>query len=158
MSEQKAAELVKAAEPATPKPFAPKNFNQTEQVQRGYTIFVPVGTTTEEIETPEMWCHNALQMTKNSIIKIYTEDYSHYWEAIVTDQGKAAASLWAVVDSPRKQERIAKAAKDLFKIYRIDNAASGYRVIHKATGDVLSDGHSSQAAAITAMAALDKAA
>ena len=120
----------------------PTHLQSEDQAVRKFFGIASAETTIDNLRDPNYWCHHAYRFTKNSIIKIVTEDYTKVWEMIVTDCERTWASVWVYDEKTRASDDVNEA--DWMKDYKIGSAADGFRVVHKDTGNVLKSGFSTK--------------
>jgi hypothetical protein len=115
----------------------PVNLKQAETVVTVYHAVIPTGHVRSDLEGREYWCHVARKLRQHTRIDFVAEDFSFEGSAIVKSCGDTWASIWITRWNDGERGGVEDERLDHFKI---DNTATGFRVIHKATGDVLAKG------------------
>lgn len=125
----KAKELPKHALP-------PTNLKLLETMATSYHAIVPVGHVRENIESRDYWCHVARKLRQHSRIEFVAEDFSFAGTAIVKGCGDTWATIWILnwVDGES-----GGVTDDILDGFKIDQIGTGFRVIQKATGNVVKD-------------------
>lgn len=110
------------------------NFKSLETVALAYHAVIPPGHTRQNLESRDYWCHVARRLKMHSRIEFVAHDFSFAGTAIVRSVGDTWANVWIIA----YVEWDEKSASDVdLSLYKIDNTAEGFRVIHKPTGEVV---------------------
>lgn len=107
-----------------------------EFVAREYFVLPDAGTRPDDMLNPDYWVHCARKLRNNTLITVRSEDGTFAGILIVL----AASDTWA-----RCEWLVLREFEDPIEadptperdLYKIDNVASGWRVIDKATGKAL---------------------
>jgi hypothetical protein len=130
-----------AEETKSPKHLLSPAFKPAEYVREVYSATIPVGVTLDDMAEPEFWMHVANALKIYTHIECYWEDGSQYAELLVTNRTNSSARTTVIV---HKDLRSVAGAIDLgaeigkFEI-SFAGPANGYRVIRKASREVVKD-------------------
>jgi hypothetical protein len=134
----------------------PNNLKLSESAVLKYHAVIPRGHSKDDLLKKTYWAHVARKLKRHSRIEVCADDFTFWGMLVVTDCEATWANVWPVLWVEQDAETKAKKGPDWSAIYTIDNAGSGFRVIDKATGNVLKEGLSSRKVAMEEISELMK--
>jgi hypothetical protein len=85
-----------------------KNFTDAQYLFLQWLAIVPVGTTPQDLESPEFWANAAQKMNDNGMIHVQPEDKSFYARLIIRSKGPNWANVKLIefvdLESPNEGE------------------------------------------------------
>lgn len=126
-------------------------FAETQYTTKSYDATVESGTTFEDIQKPEFWMHVADKLRPSFKVFVYAADQTFYAELLVLRANRVEAQVAVLnhVDLTRATNGD-ELGRELEK-YDIGYAgpANKFRIVHRASRDVVRDGFDNEAAART---------
>jgi hypothetical protein len=131
-----------------------RNYNGLEYVSPQGQAIIPNGIGRETVMTPEFWVNHSAKIKRNTIIHYWADDYSYGGQLLVTTADGKIIHFISIYewDGPKDVKETASS------IYKIIGAASGFKIVVRATGTVQREGIGSKAEANAILAELEKAA
>ncbi len=112
-------------------------------------MIVPMGHSREELlHNPAYFSHSAKRIRPNTYVRYIAEDYSFGGTLLIT---RIVEGVPYIVSLSEWEAGAANVPADLSDLYKISQAATGFRIILKATGAVVKDELPSRRAAIDAL-------
>lgn len=118
--------------------LSPAKLQPAEHYRTRYAAVVDDGTTVEDLQRPEFWCHVAGKLRQMDVIEVLAEDGSYFAELMVLKSGTGFAKVLLL-----RQVALEDTAQDDDEspvVAQWKGPHRKYSVIRKADGVILKDG------------------
>ncbi|API59521.1 hypothetical protein BSL82_09530 [Tardibacter chloracetimidivorans] len=117
--------------------LSPAKLQAAEHYRTRYAAVVDDGTTVEDLQRPEFWCHVAGRMRQMDVIEVLSEDGSYFAELLVLKTGVGFAKVMLL----RKVDLETPAADDDASLVQVQwkGPHRKHAVIRKSDGEILKD-------------------
>lgn len=125
----------------------PSSLREADSVRRRWAAVVDDGTTIEDLQRPEFWCHVANKLRQMDMIDILVEDSSYFAELIVLKSGVGFAKVLLLRHV--ELEAASPEDEDLPVVAKWKGPLRKHAVIRKTDGMILRDGFATKGEAET---------
>lgn len=118
--------------------LSPAKLQAAEHYRTRYAAVADDGTTVEDLQRPEFWCHVANKLRQMDVIEVLSEDASYFAELLVMKTGVGFAKVMLL----RKVDLEESAAEDDGAMVSVQwkGPHRKHSVIRKSDGEILRDG------------------